>query len=291
MSTTLIATLGGLWAMLIWGIVDWLFARQSKKVGTLELNATQQIAGVTVIVAIMLATRQHLPSLKNTLIIGATSFFFSVAALFFFRALALGATGVVVPAASTYPLFTLLFSALFVTLSFSHLQILSMLIIIIGIAVLAFERRNKAIPLAVQHRASLFALAAAALWGIGNVIQNSIISQETWPVFLGLIDIWLTIFAFTFLFFDKPRAFINRLKAIPHRQNLLLIGGIYTVGSAGFYYSSIRVGNVIVPLVVSSAAPLVTSAMAAYYDKEKLSIIKRVGAVVAVAGIILLNLN
>lgn len=291
MSTTLIATLGGLWAMCIWGSVNWLLGRQSKKLNAVELNAVQQIGGITVITLILLLTKQHVPSIHLSLIIGTACIFFSLAFVSFLKALSIGATGLVTPTASTYPLFTLVFSAPFVALSFTRLQVLSMLVITSGIIILAYERRRKRISLVSQHRATVFALSAAVLWGIGNVIQNSVIDQTSWQSFLWILDVWLTLFAFILFFALKPKQFFTGVKNIFHRRNVLLTGGTYTIGSAGFYYSSVKVGSIIIPLVVSSASPLVASVLSAKFDHEKLTLAKRVGAVVVVAGIILLNLN
>jgi drug/metabolite transporter (DMT)-like permease len=66
-------------------------------------------------------------------------------------------------------------------------------------------------------------------------------------------------------------------------------GIIFELGSIAFYVASHRAGSVLVPTVIASAAPLVASVMGAVFDKEKISGLKRAGAVVLVTGIILLN--
>lgn len=291
MSTTLIATLGGLWALLLWGSADWWIARRSKKTDSFQLNLSIQAPGILIGGVAMLVTSQHLPYTKNALIIGAASFFYTVAFVAFVRALSIGSTGVVTPAASTYPLFTLLFSAIFVGLSFSHLQIAIMLAIIVGVLMLAKEKRDTKISLAKQHKATILAVIAAVLWGVGNVIQNSIVTDVDWSAFILFIDLWMTLFALIFLFGHGPRDFVNRAGSAFRDKDGILSGAVYTIGSIGFWAGSVKAGSLIIPLVVSSASPLITSGLARYFDGDKLALVKRIGAVVVVAGIIILNLN
>jgi uncharacterized membrane protein len=62
------------------------------------------------------------------------------------------------------------------------------------------------------------------------------------------------------------------------------------VGSIAFYLGAGYSGSVVIPAVIASASPLVTSLMAHIKDKEKLSVYKRIGALVIVLGLMLLNL-
>ncbi len=291
MSTTLIATLGGIWALFLWGGSDWLIARNSKKTDSFQLNLSIQMPGILIGIVAMVITHAHMPSMHNALIIGLASFLYTVAFVMFVKGFAIGSPGIVAPAASIYPLVTIIFSAIFVGLSFTHAQILIMLIIMAGVVMLAFEKRDSKISLHKQHRALLLALGAGALWGIGNVFQNSIVGEVQWAVFILFIDIWMTLFAIIFLLGSDPPHFVKKLKSSFRDRAGLISGAVYTVGSIGFWSASTRAGSLIIPIVVSSASPLVTVGLARYYDGDKLALIKRVGAVVVVAGIILLNLN
>lgn len=291
MSITLIATLGGLWALLIWGVCDWLISRSSKKTNEIELLASLQITGLLVASSAFFISRQQLPSFHDILIICLAGVIFAFAFLSFIKAFAVGSTGIVMPAASTSPLFTLIFSSIFLSVPFYGSQIAAMLVIVAGVMLLAIEKRNKSISLKMQHQATIYALSAAIIWGIGNVIQNIVIGRVSWQNMLFFIDVAMTVMAFVFLFLAGPKTFGRKIKSVSCHKNALMIGGAYTIGSFGFYYGSVKAGNVLIPLVIASAGPLVTSALSAVIDKEKLTIIKRLGAVVAVAGIIALNLS
>lgn len=290
MSNTLIASLGGIWALLIWGACDWLIARSSKKTDEFELFLSLQLTGLLVAFVALFLGGLHLPSVHDSLIMLAAGIAFGFAFLSFIKGLATGAAGIVIPASSTFPLFTLLLSAIFLSIRFTGLQISAMVITVVGVVLLAYEKRQKKISVREQHQATIFAVAAAFMWGIGNVIQNIVIANLSWQSALFLIDVGMTFMGFIFLLAEARGSFGRKVKNSYKHKNALLVGGIYTVGSFGFYFGAVKLGNVLIPLVISSASPLITSGLSALYDGEKLGAIKRLGAVVAIAGIILLNL-
>ncbi|HEX5448321.1 MAG TPA: DMT family transporter [Candidatus Saccharimonadales bacterium] len=290
MSDALIATLGGVCALVFWGLGDWLVARTSKKNDAVEVNAAFQLPGFAIIMSLIWLTHQHVNSWHNILVLSIAGLVFTAAFVIFIKALATGALGIVAPVASTFPLFTLILSAIFFTLNSSHLQLLAMVVVVLGVIILAYEKRNRAVSLRVQHQATIWALLAAVLWGIGNVMQNSVITDESWEIILGAINVSMLIYGILLLFTGPPAGWSRKVKRSLSNRITLTAGAIYTIGSFGFYYSSVRVGSVLIPVIVGSASPLVTSALGAYFDQERLTLIKRAGAVVAVAGIILINI-
>ncbi|MES2971701.1 MAG: EamA family transporter, partial [Patescibacteria group bacterium] len=84
------------------------------------------------------------------------------------------------------------------------------------------------------------------------------------------------------LFNSSPNLFLS------HKIGLLS-GLFLTTGSIAFFYSAGRVGNVLILIVIAACSPLVASLLSAIYDQEKLGYLKRVGAALAVIGIVLLN--
>ncbi len=277
--------------MLLWGTGDWLLSRSSKKRDAFETNLSFQLPSVFISILLVLASWRHVSSWHNIWIFAIAGVIFSVAFLAFIRGLATGAVGIVVPTANSYPLFTLILTALFLSLTFTHLQIVGMVIVILGVLLLAYEKRDKKIPLRVQHSAILFALTAAMLWSVGNVFQNSVIGKEAWQNVLLAIDLPITAVGLIMLVVKNLRNPYPGVKRALTDKASIISGSTYCLGSIGFYYSSVRVGSVIIPLVIGSVATLVTSALSAVFDGERLGIWKRAGAVVAVAGIILINLN
>lgn len=290
MNNALVATLGGVWALLFWGTADWLIAKSSRKHNQFFVNLAVQIPGFLILAAIVLLTNQHLPNLHDFMIIAFTGFAFSVAFLTFIRAFSLGAIGLVAPVSCVYPLFTLIFTALLSSLTFKHSQILASVIIVAGVVMTAYEKRDKKLSLHVQHQATVLALISALLWGLGNYLQNTVVNKMSWQMIFGIINFEMVLFALIiFLIFGRKKVSPKELSLTKNKQ-MLIAGTIYTLGSIGFYFSSVKVGSFLIPVIVSSAQPLYTSFLGAVLAKEKLTIIKRLGAVIIVAGIILINL-
>lgn len=290
MSDTLIATIGGSIALALWGTSDWLAGRLSKRYGAFEANFALQLPGVVIMLVVMLLSRQHLPPVDRTLIIILAGISFTAAYLCFLKALSRGHVGIVVPLANTFPIITILLSLIFLQSIFSSLQYLSMAIIIAGVVVLAFEKRDKSIPLRILHRETFFALGAAGLWGLGNFIQNIVIGDEPWQVIYGIINITMGVTALILLASTSGKGLVAKVKIAFTNKLGLIAGCITTSGSFGFYIGADKVKSVLIPSAIASAAPLMASFLGAIVDKEKLTLIKRAGAVLVVAGIIMLNI-
>ncbi len=290
MSDTLIATLGGVVALVFWGTGDWLMARNSKELNPLDVNLSVQVPGFIITVAAMILTSQAPPSFDHTIILAIAGAIFAIAFIVFVKALSIGNVGVVVPLSAIFPLITIVLIALFLTLNFSAIQVMAMVIIVAGSILLAFEKRNKAISLKAQHQASFLALAAAFLWGLGNFVQNIVIGKESWLTILALLNVFMSITFIFVVIFTSAGAMVGKVRQALHNKVGLIAGAILTTGSFGFYIGADRIKSVLVPAVIGSAAPLVTSFLSAAIDKEKLTVIKRAGAVIVVAGIIMLNI-
>ncbi len=189
MSETLVATCGGLAALLGWGFSDWMAARSSKLFSGFETNAAIQTPGIIIGFILLFLTNQHLPSFKIASVIVLTTFFFTAAYLLFIKALSLGAMGVVTPIANSFPAITLLLSVVFLSTIFTHEQIISMAIIIIGTILLAYQNNVKKLPNSIFYKDALLALGAAVSWGIGFFIVNTAVDETSWQVIVGILGL------------------------------------------------------------------------------------------------------
>ena len=275
--------------MVAWGIADWLTARNSKKYSSFEVNLAVQIPGLIILLVIMLATHQHMPGVGRIAIISSAGLAFTAAYLCFVKALRTGDVGVIVPLGSIFPLVTILLSFMFLSTSFSGLQIASMFIIVFGTILLAYEKHYKNIPLHVFHRESIFALGAALMWGLGFFILNTVIGQEPWEIVSGFVSISMGIYAVILILFAGFGQALPKFKKMVHNKQGLFAGIVVTLGGIAFFIGATKAGSLLIPTVIASASPLVASALSAYKDHEKLNIVKRAGAVIAIGGIILLN--
>ena len=87
----------------------------------------------------------------------------------------------------------------------------------------------------------------------------------------------------------KSRIFIETKRAAANK-NAWSAGTLLVAGTAVLYWGAAQIGNIIIPVVISSLSPLLATGLERLIDKKQLSLIKYVGALIAVTGIILINL-
>ena len=134
---------------------------------------------------------------------------------------------------------------------------------------------------------TILAFGAALFWGLGFFTVNSVVDQLAWEPVLGVISIAMGFFALL-IYVSKPRN-NKRLRDVLDNRVGLVAGITLTFGSIAFYFASEVSGNVLIPAVIAAASPLVTSLLGAIFDKERIILSKRVGAVLVVIGVTLLN--
>lgn len=291
MDLIFIATAGGIGALILWGVSDWLTSRSSKGFTGAEANFSIQLTSGLSMLIIWLLSKESLPSLTDTLILILTAGFFTVAYICFIKAFSIGKTGVVAPLANTYPLVTLLLAFAFLTVSFSTLQFLAILMISSAAILLGIEKFEDILS-QFKNRPSkevLYALLTALFWGTG-FFTVGFVTDLAWEAVVGVMSIAMACFAtLIFMFQTKGKIGANFSKVISNKAGLAS-GAMLTLGSVAFYASVEVTENIIIPTVIAAASALVTSILAAIFDGEKLAITKRAGAVLVVIGLIFLNL-
>ena len=290
MSTVLIATLAGVVAAIGWGTGDWLTAKLSKKFDQLAVNFGANIPGLVVMLPILLMADQPIPAggflarmwLAGTLI--------SCGFLCMVTALRSGAVGIVVPLSNIYAILTLALSTIFIGSVFNSWQSVAIVIIVTGAVLLAYEKNNKKIPLKELHRETFFALAAATIWGVAFFVVDTMVGSFTWYVLAGWMTVFMTLDSILLVVITNGSMALKALSRPLKSKTVWLAGFAFQFGATGFYLGSEKAGSVVIPAVIAAAAPLVSSALAAFYDHERVSVVKRLGAAVVVTGIIVLNL-
>lgn len=290
MSDVLIASLFGLFSLACWGTGSWLMARGSrtKKHSNFEVNLSIQIPCLVGAIGLLAFADLDLPSNGQIFLIGLANFIFAMSFLLLIRALSLGPTGVVMPLQSTFPAYVLGFSIVFLGESFGFSQILAILTIVIGAAVVGYEHKqtNNLLKISTDKKLAIF---VGLLWGIGNTITNSLVDEVAWQSLYVFGSIFITFFALVLLLVNTHFSGAAVKSAALNKKGLLA-GLILTIGTFIYYLGASVVGSVVVILTIAAGESLVASILSRIFDKEILSIHKRIGVVVIVSGIILLNL-
>ena len=141
----------------------------------------------------------------------------------------------------------------------------------------------------LRGSAVFYAVITMLCWGIGFASLDAVVDTFTWYQLVFLLSLFTTALSFLYYFWAH--------RALPKWQSLKYknakyawhAGLLLTMGTIAFFAASEYAGSVVIPAVIASAAPLVTSFVAYARDGEKLSLYKRIGAVVVILGLMLLN--
>lgn len=291
MNEVLAATLGGLAALVFWGVSDWLISRNSKKFSGIEVNLALHIIGAAILSVVYLLSGHGLPDSEQFLIIVLSAGFFSAGFVFFIKALSIGQSGVVVPLVNIFPLFTLLATFIFLTITFSGLQISAMLIVVVGAVLVGMEKLNWRSLHKNLNKEVLLATASAWFFGIGVFFLNFVVDKLPWETVAALSALASLVYILLYALARNRQTTITALRTLHKNKIGIAAGATVTLGDIGFFAGAELSGNLIIPAVISSASVLVTSLLARVFDNEKLIIAKRIGAVLVVTGVVLLNIN
>jgi len=283
------ATIGGMLALLFWGVSDYLAGKSGKTADEYLTNFVIQAVGAVMLFPVVMyygLSVEFSNALIPVILIAAL---FTIAYISFVKALTIGPFGVAVPIANAYTLVTMAIGLLFFNFQISVLELLVLVIIILGVIFLAVDKTTFSVK---NFRGSTvyFSLVTLLCWGVAFALIDVTAKIFSWHALLFMIAIIMSILGFLCYVIARKR--LPSVKEM-HYTNMKYswwAGVFITLGAIAFYVSVDITGSVVIPAVIASASPVVTSFCAYYWDKEKLDIFKRVGAVFVVAGIMLLNL-
>ncbi|MBW3568823.1 EamA family transporter [Candidatus Parcubacteria bacterium] len=166
-----------------------------------------------------------------------------------------------------------------------------MLIIVFGAVLLGTEKLNTRKIKDHLSQEVVMALLAAIFLGVDIFFLNMVVDELPWETITGLTAVSAAIYVLTLSFLKNKSATIKSLRNLRKNKIGIASGLTLTLGAIGFFVGSEISGNLIIPAVIASASVLVTSLLAAIFDKEKIIITKRAGAVLVVVGVVMLNIN
>jgi drug/metabolite transporter (DMT)-like permease len=290
MSAVLIATLAGLVTAVCFGTGDYLAAKSTQKAGFLEINLVVQAIAAAAMLSLLLFVKIHLDNGGQLLRIVIGDTMIATAYLIFLKALSSGVVGIIVPLSNIYPLVTILLSVIFLTTSFSLVQFVAMVIIVLGAAVLAYEKNPRKIPFRKLHVETVLALVAAVIWGAGFFVLNPVVSQVSWETIAVIGEAAAFISALIIILIVRRGKTLRLFTKALSDRTPVAAGLVGVAGMVAVYYGSTRSGSVLIPTVLSAGGPLVASFWAAVLDHERLGRLKRLGTIFVVAGVVILNI-
>jgi drug/metabolite transporter (DMT)-like permease len=272
----------GLAASLSWGIADFLGGIQSRRMPVVAVVLGSQLAGLVLIGVIVAARGEALPGGDFLLFAALSSVGGIVGLTAFYKALSIGAMGVVAPLSSTAAVIPVAVGIATGERP-SVLQGIGVAVAIGGVILAAREASDEA-----QHSRAVSAgvgLALISAVGFGCfflAIDRASDDDVIWAVCVNR-TVSVTLLGLALL---ATRTKV-RVKAADMR--ILAIVGMLDISANALFAVAATKGLVSVVAVLSSLYPVMTVILARVVLKERLHAVQRFGAFAALAGVALIS--
>ncbi len=284
-----LATLGGIGALLFWGVSDYYAGKSGQTISAESANLILQSAAVIIATPLLIFDSTPWEFSWSLSVIAIIALLFTIAYISFIRALALGPVGIAAPLSNSYSVITIVVTTIFLGVSIASAQIVSLFMISIGAIMLAFDKKTLR-PENINRRTILLSLLTAVSWGIGFALMDIVTATYSWQQLLFLISAFMVMYALA-LHVIKYQHVPSPKKLIGLKTKSAWVAGVLMGFGTVFFYLSLEFSTTVaVPAVIAAGSPLVTSFMSHQIDGEKLTLYKRIGAVLIIGGVMLLNL-
>jgi drug/metabolite transporter (DMT)-like permease len=270
-------------ASLAWGCSDFLGGLTSRRMAALLVVFLSQATAVAAFAVIMVARGQGPPDSDFWLFSAASGLCEAVALAAFYRGLSLGAMGVVAPIAACAALVPVIWGVATGEAP-TALQSGAIAIVMVGALLVSREESEQRSGVGLAAGAGLAAIAAL---GFGTfyvtIAEATQRADPVWAVFFNrVVLVALLAAAVAIARPQLPRLTSNL--ALP-----ICAIGFLDVGASTVYATATGHGLLAVIGVLGSLYPVVTVVLARVFLKEQLAPAQRAGAVLVIAGVVLLG--
>lgn len=272
----------GLVASLSWGVADFMGGIQSRRLPVLAVVLGSQLAGLILIAVIVTVRREAPPGGDFALYAGLSSLAGMVGLIAFYRALSIGAMGVVAPLSSLAAAIPLVVGIATGDRP-SAVQGVGVALAIIGVALASREASDEANESPTIARGVGLALLSAVGFGCfflaidrasdADVLWSVCVNRATSVAILGAA-----------LLAMRPRLGLS----VRDARVLAAVGILDIIANGAFAYASTQ-GLVSVVAVLGSLYPVTTVVLARIVLGERLHPLQRLGAAGALAGVALIS--
>ena len=195
-----------------------------------------------------------------------------------------------VPISSVYPLFTMLFAAMFLGERVTSFLLLGTVVIIVGIWLVSQERTGSSdVTRGVLYKGVFIALASAVVWSVSIIFMDYALEFSQLAAFDAALVVNLARMSTTSLLFLALSPFIDRrflfMKLKRKTWIILASAGIIALGLGwvllAVSFSLIEASR---SVPISSVSPLFATLIGAFFLKEKVTLRIFVGSVLIVLG-------
>lgn len=295
MSDTAIILIGGLGAALSWGIFDYIAAHATRKSGPITAVIASNIVGAIMfaaLFALFFAGGSHQLTAAGVIYAVASGVLMGLAKTIFFIGIEKGPVSIVSPLAGLYPLVTTLIAVLIYGASLNIGQVAAIVMIVVGGMVAAGLLGVRKSERKLEQGPRL-ALLAVLFWGICFSFQAQAVAQLGWQMAAFINYEVLALTSFLVVPLSRTKETISRHTIWQSAKSTYVLGAA-TTGVVGllFYNAAVTrdpsAGAIVT--AISSASPLLTVFLALTYMKESVRRVALAGAVVGIAGVMMLAL-
>lgn len=258
-----------------WGVGDFLGGLAARRTAVLTVLALSQAVGLVGVLAWVVVAAEPFPGAVELLPAAFAGVAVAIGVGALYRGLAIGAMGIVAPISATSPLVPLTVDAARGVVP-SPLQWFGVALVLLGIVVLSRESRE-----AERRVAAGVGLAVVAALGFGLFVVGIDASADEsvpWAVVAArLASVALVVAAAVFVTgtsLRPPHALLPMLVAI----------GIFDTAANVFVAFATTKGSAGIVAVLSALYPIVTILLARLVLGERLSVSRRIGGAIALAG-------
>jgi drug/metabolite transporter (DMT)-like permease len=272
----------GLAASLSWGVADFFGGIQSRRMPVVAVVLGSQLAGLA-LAATIVAIRGEAPPGGDFALYAALSSVAGIVGLTaFYKALSIGAMGVVAPLSSTAAVIPVAVGIATGDRP-SALQGVGVAVAIGGVILASREASEEARESRAVSRGAGLALVSAVGFGCFFLaIDRASDADVLWAVTVNrTVSVSLLGLA---LLATRPKLGIK-----PGDMRTLALVGVLDIAANGFFAFAATKGLVSVVAVLASLYPVMTVILARVVLKERLAAVQRVGAFTALAGVALIT--
>ncbi len=296
MHDTTAVLLGGLGAAISWGIADYFSARAAKNIGPTLAAVADNLLGALVFILIYIV---FLAGSAGTLV--GPGVWYSVSAgivlalatLAFFHGLERGPVSIVSPLSSLYPLITTILAVLVFNASLSPLQTGGIVLIVAGVlaatGLMNTKKSERKIDKGLQY-----ALLAALLWGVAFSLLAHGIAKQGWQAATVVEYACIALTFIAIIPFAKGSETVNSRTITRAFTNKYVFGSavIAMIGVIAINFGlSKDPSSGAVVAALSATYPLLTVFLALRHMKEEIQLVPLAGALVGIAGVVILSLG
>jgi drug/metabolite transporter (DMT)-like permease len=272
----------GLAASLSWGVADFLGGIQSRRMPVVAVVLGSQLAGLTLVAVVVVARGEPLPGGDFLLYAALSSVGGIIGLTAFYKALSIGAMGVVAPLSSTGAVIPVAVGIATGDRP-SALQGIGVAVAIAGVILASREAGEEAQRSRAVSAGAGFALISAIGFGCFFLaIDRASDDDVIWAVCVNR-TVSVTLLGLALLA-TRPKLGLK-----PADMRMLAIVGILDIAANGLFALAATKGLVSVVAVLSSLYPVITVILARMVLKERLHAVQRLGAFAALAGVALIS--